>query len=156
MRVIYPGSFDPPTRGHIDIARRAAALYGEVVVLVIGNPEKQPVLGVRARAELIRKCLKDVPGARVEVGERLLADAVKRLGAQAILRGLRSEADYLSERPVADGFWDVFGIETVFMQCDPGLGYVSSTMARQLLRLGGAADKLLPEQVIDEIKAAYR
>lgn len=156
MRVLYPGSFDPPTRGHMDIARRAAKLYGEVIVLVIGNPDKRPVLDVRARAELIRACLDGVPGVRVEVGEGLLADAAKRLGAQAILRGLRGEADYQAERPVADGFLDVFGMETVFMQCDPRLSYVSSTMARQLLRLGGAADPLLPAEIAAQVKAAYR
>ncbi len=156
MRVIYPGSFDPPTRGHVDIARRAAALYGDLVVVVMGNPDKGPGLSLERRAALLDKCLAGTPGLRVQVYRGLLADAVKDLGARAILRGLRDQGDYQAERPVADGFLDLFGVETVFMQCRPELGYVSSSMARQLLRLGGPAEGLLPEAIAQEIKSAYR
>ncbi len=156
MRVIYPGSFDPPTRGHVDIARRAAALYGDLVVLVMGNPEKDPALPLEERAKLLAKCLAGTPGLQVRAYRGLLADAARELGAGAILRGLRDGGDYQAERPVADGFLDLFGLETVFMQCRPQLGYVSSSMARQLLKLGGPAEGLLPEAIAQEIKSAYR
>ncbi|MEF9972351.1 MAG: pantetheine-phosphate adenylyltransferase [Clostridia bacterium] len=156
MRVIYPGSFDPPTIGHVAIARRAAALYEEVIVMVIGNPDKHAVLDVWARAALLKKCLGEMPNLRVEIGERLLIDASRNARADAILRGLRSEGDYLAEKSVADAFYKLYGLETVFMQCSPELSFVSSSMVRQLLRLGGDADGLLPSEIEKEVKAAYR
>lgn len=156
MRLIYPGSFDPPTRGHIRIAQRAAVLTQDVVVLVIANPAKHSRLDEESRANLLRRCLSGIKGVRVETGSGLLMEEVKRLNGDAILRGIRGESDYQAEKPVADGFKTLFGIETVFMQCEPELSFISSTMARQLIGLGGPVKQLVPEEICEDVISAYR
>lgn len=155
MRLIYPGSFDPPTKGHIHIARRAAALCGDLVVLVMRNPGKPLRIESEKRAALLERCLFGVPGIRVEYGNGLLADEVRRLGGQAILRGIRDQGDYAAERRVADTFRSVFGIETLFMQCDAFLSHISSSLVRELLGFGGPVEELVPEEIFDDVWKAY-
>ncbi len=155
MTVVYPGSFDPPTVGHIAVARRASALFPSVTVLVIANPNKKSRLTLEERAALIRRCLQDVPNLKVETGTGLLIDHVRRLNAALILRGLRGESDYGAERPVADLLLRQCGAETLFMQCDPEISYVSSSIARELLSLGGDASRIVPAPILKEVIAAY-
>lgn len=155
MKVVYPGSFDPPTVGHIAVARRAAALFDGVVVLVIGNPNKVSRLSLDERAALMKRCLRDVPNISVEVGHGLLVDNVAQLGGNAVLRGLRGESDYGAERPVADLFLRQNKVESLFMQCDPEVSYVSSSIARELLMLGGDASKIIPGEILSDVIAAY-
>ncbi|MGI6235984.1 MAG: pantetheine-phosphate adenylyltransferase [Candidatus Excrementavichristensenella sp.] len=155
MRLIYPGSFDPPTKGHIHIARRAAALCGDLVVLVMRNPGKPLRLETEQRAALLERCLVGTPGIRVECGSGLLADEVRRLKGQAILRGLRDQGDYAAERRLADAFRAVFDIETLFMQCDASLSHISSSLVRELLGLKGPAQALVPEEIFDDVWKAY-
>ncbi|MDO4548133.1 MAG: pantetheine-phosphate adenylyltransferase [Clostridia bacterium] len=155
MTILYPGSFDPPTKGHIDIARRAASMYDKVIVMVLMNPSKRSLVNVNDRAKLLRMCFKDVENIEVEIGERLLIDAVRRAGADAILRGLRGEPDYESEKPVAEAFLKMYGVETVFMQSDPALSFVSSTMVREIVRLGGNARGLVCDEIYSMVLNAY-
>ncbi len=155
MTVVYPGSFDPPTVGHVAVARRASALFEHVVVLVIANPAKASRLTLPERAALMRRCLQDVPNLTIEWGTGLLIDHVRRLNAGAILRGLRGESDYGAERPVADLLLRQCGAETLFMQCDPEVSYVSSSIARELLQLGGDAHRIVPAEILGDVIAAY-
>ena len=155
MTALYPGSFDPPTVGHVAIMRRAARLFDRVIVLVIQNPGKNSVLPVEARKALIERALDGMGGVTVAVGSGLLLDELRRLGADTLLRGLRGEQDYLAEKPVADAFLRLYAVETVFLQCEPSLGFVSSGMAREILRLGGSAEGIIPRQIADAVVGAY-
>lgn len=153
MIAIYPGSFDPPTIGHLDIIRRAAALCDELHVCVMMNYEKRYQLSAEERVRLLTECAKRWPNVIVCEKEGLLLDVCSRLGAQTVIRGLRGEGDYAKERPVADAFLKLGGVETVFIQSDPTHAYVSSSLVRELMAFGGDIQTLVPEPVFRALTA---
>lgn len=147
MIAIYPGSFDPPTAGHLDIIRRAAAFSDTLYVLIMVNIEKKHLLSTDERVRLIKECAKDLPNVIVREESGLLMDIAKELDAHAVIRGLRTEADYVKERTVADAFMALAGVETLFIQSRPAQYFVSSSMVKELLAFGGDIEKLVPEPV---------
>ena len=153
MIAIYPGSFDPPTVGHLEIIRRAARLCDKLFVCVMVNPEKRLMFSAGERAEMIEICAQGITNVVVHTTDAGLMQTVKALGADAIVRGLRSEADYQSERPVADAFLRLGEIETLFIQCSPEHGYVSSSLVREMMGLGLTIDKLVPEPILGRATA---
>ncbi|MBR2572029.1 MAG: pantetheine-phosphate adenylyltransferase [Clostridia bacterium] len=155
MIALYAGSFDPPTVGHVDIIRRAARLFEELIVLAIRNPGKASSVSMETRLAWLRECAGDLANVRFLESEGLLLDAVRAHRADAILRGLRGERDYMAERETAAAYLDLYGVETVFLESDPRLAYASSTMVREIVRLGGDADKLIPPAIRDAVYKAY-
>ncbi len=151
MIAIYPGSFDPPTVGHMEIIKRAAKLFDTLHVVVLINPGKHPWFRAEDRVSMIRECTLDMPNVRVSASDGTLLEAMRALGADVILRGLRSEADYLSEKSVTDAFLRLWGVETLFIQCDPEYGYVSSSLVRELMRFHAPVDKLVPPAILDKV-----
>ncbi|MBJ7280389.1 MAG: pantetheine-phosphate adenylyltransferase [Rhodoluna sp.] len=151
---VYPGSFDPITFGHIDIATRAAKLFDTVHVLVVHNPAKNPKLSLEKRVELVKEVLAVVPGKFVvdSLASGLLVDYCKGISAQALVKGVRTNVDIDYELPMAQVNRDLSGIETVFLPADPAHGFISSSLVKQVADLGGDISKYVPELVVKALK----
>ena len=148
-RCVCPGSYDPVTLGHLDVFRRASELYDEVVVAVLHNPAKRGTFTVEERQDLLRRSLSELEGVRVQAfADVLLVDVCRQVGAQAILKGLRSDTDFAYELPMALMNRQLTGVETVFLPGDPGLGHLSSSLIREVAGLGGDVSEMVPEPVL--------
>jgi len=147
---VYPGSFDPFTYGHLDIATRAAKMFETVHIVVVHNPAKNPRLTTTQRVELITKTLESKPGNFVvsSLDTGLLVDYCKRLGADALVKGVRTNVDLDYELPMAQVNRDLSGIETIFIPADPAHGFVSSSLVKQVFDLGGDISKYVPNEVV--------
>ena len=147
---VYPGSFDPFTYGHLDIATRAAKMFETVHIVVVHNPAKNPRLSTEQRVELIGEILKNKPGHFVvsSLDTGLLVDYCKRLGADALVKGVRTNVDLDYELPMAQVNRDLSGIETIFIPADPTHGFVSSSLVKQVFDLGGDISKYVPTEVL--------
>ena len=147
---VYPGSFDPFTYGHLDIATRAAKMFETVHIVVVHNPAKNPRLTTEQRVELITEILKNKPGHFVvsSLDTGLLVDYCKSLGADALVKGVRTNVDLDYELPMAQVNRDLSGIETIFIPADPTHGFVSSSLVKQVFDLGGDISKYVPTEVV--------
>jgi len=149
---VCPGSYDPVTMGHVDVVRRAAALYDEVVVAVLHNPAKKGTFSPRERRDLVVEASSDLPNVRVELfGGRLLVDVCRELGAEAIVKGLRGGTDFAYELPMALMNRHLTGVETVFLPGDPQFGHVSSSLVKEVARHGGDISGLVTDRVRDAL-----
>lgn len=142
--VLFPGSFNPFTRGHADIVRRALLMFDEVVVGVGCNESKAGGVSPEERAENIRKLYAGNPRVRVGCYSGLTADFAKANGVVAIVRGVRSFADYEYEMQMADVNRQLFGIETIILPASPEFAALSSSVVRELLHFGHDVSDLLP------------
>jgi pantetheine-phosphate adenylyltransferase len=151
---VYPGSFDPITFGHIDIATRAAKLFETVHVLVVHNPGKNPKLSLDKRVELVNAVLANQPGNFVvsSLASGLLVDYCKEVKAEALVKGIRTNVDIDYELPMAQVNRDLSGIETVFLPADPAHGFISSSLVKQVASLGGDIRKYVPAEVVEALK----
>jgi pantetheine-phosphate adenylyltransferase len=151
---VYPGSFDPITFGHVDIATRAAKLFDTVHVLVVHNPAKNPKLSLEKRVELVKAVLEAVPGKFLvdSLASGLLVDYCRSISAQALVKGVRTNVDLDYELPMAQVNRDLSGIETVFLPADPAHGFISSSLVKQVADLGGDISKYVPELVAKALK----
>jgi pantetheine-phosphate adenylyltransferase len=146
-RAIYPGTFDPITMGHLDIIERSAKLFDEVIVAVLLNINKQPMFSIEERVEMIRQV---VPWANVTVGafEGLLVHYAIEQEAQVIVRGIRAVSDYEYELQMALMNRRLEpGVETVFLMAAEEYSYLSSQLIKEVFRLGGPINGLVPELV---------
>lgn len=154
QRALCPGSYDPVTAGHVDIIRRAATIYDEVVVAVLHNPAKQGTFAVEERLAFIEEETSDLPGVRAEAfANQLLVDVCTQVGATVILKGLRGGTDFAYEMPMALMNRHLTGIETVFLPGDPTLEHVSSSLVKEVCRLGGDVTGMVSDRVRDELIA---
>ena len=151
---VYPGSFDPITFGHIDIATRAAKLFETVHVLVVHNPGKNPKLSLDKRVELVKAVLANQPGNFVvsSLASGLLVDYCKEVKAEALVKGIRTNVDIDYELPMAQVNRDLSGIETVFLPADPAHGFISSSLVKQVASLDGDISKYVPAEVVEALK----
>ncbi len=157
-RCVCPGSYDPVTNGHLDVIRRAANLFDEVVVAVLHNPAKAGAFPVEERLELIRAALARSLGAghRVSVGAwsgRLLVDVCREVGAGAVVKGLRGTGDLGYELPMALMNRHLTGVETVFLPGDPAWEHVSSSLVKEVSAYGGDVAALVPPEVNERLVA---
>ena len=155
MRAVYAGSFSPPTLGHLDIIRRASAMFDEVVVAVMSQTAKTYVCSPQARLEMLREVTAEFANVRVIADQGLLADLVRREGADVILRGLRGEADLSFEMQMAAANRQIGNIETVFIGCMPEYSMISSTIVRDCAAHGAPIAGMVPGKIIGKIYAAY-
>ena len=145
---VVPGSFDPPTLGHLDVIRRAASLYDELHVLVIHNPDKQAMLPIAQRLTLLEQSIAeagiagDIVVASWSMG--LLVDYARDVDAGVLVKGLRSQLDVGYETPMAIVNRHLAAIETVFLLPDPAHAVVSSSLVRQVAALGGDVSPFVP------------
>ena len=145
---LYPGSFDPPTRGHEDLIRRAALLADRLVVAVVVNPGKQPMFPAAERAALLAETVADLPNVTIGRFEGLVVEYARTVGATILVRGVRSVGDFDSEQQMAQMNRHLHpGLDTVFLAPAPGLGHISSTLVREIARLGGDVSGLVPPVV---------
>lgn len=150
---VYPGTFDPMTRGHEDLVRRAAQLFDRVVVAVAKSHGKGPLFSLEERVEIAREVLAPYPNVEVLGFNCLLMDFLREQGARVILRGLRAVSDFEYEFQMAGMNRKLFpDVETVFLT--PGEEYmlVSATMVREIARFGGDVSKFVQPVVIDRLK----
>lgn len=149
---VVPGSFDPVTMGHVDVIQRTSNIFDEVHVLVVHNPGKTAMLPIAERVSLIQQSLAelDTPPTNVEVfswSVGLLVDYCTEVGANVLVKGIRSQIDVSYETPMAIMNRSLAGVETVFMLPDPAHAHVSSTLVRQVAELGGDVTPYVPRAV---------
>ena len=153
-RCVCPGSYDPVHLGHLDVIDRAAALFDEVVVAVLHNPDKEGTFAPAERLALLGEALGPRTGVRVEAfAGRLLVDVCRELGADAIVKGVRGGADASYEMPMALMNRHLTGIETLFLPGDPRWEHVSSSLVKQVSAYGGDVTGLVPDAVRDALVA---
>ncbi|HEX5535351.1 MAG TPA: pantetheine-phosphate adenylyltransferase [Actinomycetales bacterium] len=153
-RCVCPGSFDPVTEGHLDVIRRATALFDEVIVAVVHNPAKAGTFDLATRLEMLRQSLADQRGVRVEVvGDGLLVDFCREVGAVAVVKGLRGGTDFAYELPMALMNRHLSGLETVFIAGEPSLTHVSSSLVKEVAFHGGDVTGLVPDVVLKALLA---
>ena len=151
--VICPGSFDPVTNGHLDIIDRSAALFDKVIVVVMKNPAKTNFcFSPEERAELIRRCTKNIPNVEVDIYEGLLAEYAKQKGAVAVVKGLRAVSDFEYEFQQAQMNKKLNSeLETVFINTKVENLYLSSSAVKQICELGGDISDFVPEIIRGDI-----
>jgi pantetheine-phosphate adenylyltransferase len=143
---VFPGTFDPITKGHENIVRRALPLFDKIIVAVGCNADKKTLFSVEQRMDFIRKTFADTPNITVETYDGLTVDFCKKHEANFLLRGLRSVADFEFERDLALINKDLMqGLETIFIYTESAYSHISSTFVRDILRHGGDATFFLPK-----------
>ncbi len=153
MTAIYPGSFDPVTNGHLDLIARGAALFDRLVLGVLRNSAKNPLFSVAERVEMLREGAQALPNVEVATFEGLLVDFAREQGARAVLRGIRAISDYEFELQMAHMNRRLAPeVETIFLMPDAKYSYVSSRLVKEVFRLGGSVDGLVPEWVIERMR----
>ncbi len=148
MRAIYPGTFDPITRGHVDIARRAGRMFDEVIVAVAISDAKNPLFSLEERVEVCRESLLCIPNVSVQGFEGLLVDFAQAQAASIVVRGLRAVSDFEYEMQLAGINREMSPeIDTVFIASSHEFQFLSSTMVREIARLGGKVERFVPREV---------
>lgn len=154
-RALFPGTFDPMTLGHLDVLQRARAIFDEVVVAVAQHHSKQPLLSLQQRVEGVRSTVGALSGVEVTVLEGLLVEGARAAGASAIVRGVRTASDLEYERPmVLTNRTLAPDLETVFLLPGPEIAHVSSTLVRQLARLGADLEPFVTPPVAALLRSA--
>lgn len=150
---IYPGSFDPLTKGHLDLIERCSTLVDRLVVSILANESKLPLFSVHERMEMLSEVCAPYPNVEVDCFEGLLVDYAKRKGARAILRGIRAISDYEYELQMALMNRRLGpDIETIFMMASEAYSFVSSRLVKEVFRLGGDISGLVPACVEQRLK----
>ena len=145
---IYPGSFDPPTNGHVDMVRRALKVFDRIVVAVATNVNKATLFSKEERVALIREVFDDEPRVDAEAFDGLLVDNMRRRGANVVIRGLRAVSDFEYEFQMASMNRKLFpGMETFFLMAGEDNFYISSQVVREVAQLDGPVTGLVPEVV---------
>ena len=155
MKAVYAGSFSPPTLGHLDIIRRAAGLFDELVVAVMSQTAKKYLFSPEQRLEMLRKITAEMSNVRVISDQGLLVDLVRREGADVIVRGLRNSADWMFESQMAEANRKIGGVETLFLSCLPEYSMISSTIVRDCAAHGAPIDAMVPHEIAGKIYDAF-
>jgi pantetheine-phosphate adenylyltransferase len=150
---ICPGSFDPITKGHLDIIHRACKIFDKVIVLVVVNPDKTPSFSTEERIELITKSISDLENVTVDSYGGLLADYAKENNACAIVKGLRAVSDFEYEFQMALANRKLNpNMETVFLNTAAENMYLSSSMVKQIARFGGDISSFIPSEILNDVE----
>ena len=154
---VCPGSFDPITNGHLDIVRRGAEIFEEVIVVVFKNQSKSPLFTVEERIELIKEATKDLPNVSVDDSKGLVVDYAKEKNASAILRGLRAVSDFEYEMQITSMNRKLNAdIETLFMMTNNQYSFLSSSIVKEAARYQSDVSDLVPAAVEKALKEKYR
>ena len=156
MKVLIPGSFDPPTNGHIEVIKRASNVFDEVFVGVVVNPQKDPMFEVDERKKMLSEILVDISNVNIESFEGLLVDFAKKMKINAIVKGLRAMTDFDYEFQMAQMNFNLADFETIFIPASPEYGYVSSSMVKEIYSYGGDVSALVPSVVVERLNNGWR
>lgn len=155
--VIYPGTFDPITFGHLDVIQRASDLFDKVIVAVLENAAKIPLFTMEERVDLIKKAVENFSNVEVDIFRGLLVDYAKSKNALAIIRGLRAVSDFeyefqmaLMNRKISEG------ITTVFLMPHEKYTYLNSTIVRELAKLNADVSDFVPKFVVDKLSEKFK
>ena len=155
-RIVYPGTFDPITRGHIDLVERASKLFDTVVIAVANSEKKQPMFALKERMDLCAEALAHVPNIEVCSFSGLTVELAKAQNCKIILRGVRTVADYEYELQLANMNRSLApGIETVFLTPGESLSYVSSSLLREIASMGGDVLRFVPDNVSKALNTRF-
>jgi pantetheine-phosphate adenylyltransferase len=150
---IYPGSFDPPTNGHLDLIQRGSKIFEELVVAVLRNSEKTPMFSLAERLEMLKQLTDDLRNVRIDTFHGLMVEYAKSIEATCVLRGIRAVSDYEYELQMALMNRKIEPtLETVFMMPADKYSYVSSRLVREVAQLGGPVKGLVPEVVEQKLR----
>ncbi|MBQ7583297.1 MAG: pantetheine-phosphate adenylyltransferase [Lachnospiraceae bacterium] len=156
-KALYPGSFDPVTYGHIDVIRRASALFDSLTVAVLNNGAKSPLFSVDERVNMLKGVCRDIPDVRVDSFSGLTADYVAANGFDVIIRGLRAVTDFEYELQMAQTNRKLAPeADTVFLTTSLEYAYLSSTTVKEVAYFGGDISKFVPEEIEELIFKKYK
>ena len=155
-RAVCPGSFDPVTRGHLDIIDRSARLFDEVIVAVLINQHKQGLFEVEERLEILREVTKALPNVRIESFRGLLVDYCRDNDAQVVVKGIRAVSDFDYELQMAQMNIGLSGVETLFMPTTPLYSFVASSLVKEIAKWGGDVSSFVPELVERRLLEKFR
>jgi len=152
-KAVYPGSFDPITNGHLDIIKRSSEIFDKVIVSVVNNPNKNPMFNLEKRVEMIRRATEDIDNIEIDCFSGLLIEYVKEKKVNVIVKGLRAVSDFEYEFQMALMNRKLNqNIETLFMMTNNQYSYLSSSLVKEVFKLGGCIEGLVPDIVIKEMK----
>jgi len=153
VKALYPGTFDPPTNGHVDLIQRGAKLFEHLTVAILNNPVKNPLFSVEERVEMLQEVTASLPNVTVATFNGLMVEFARKEGASAVMRGIRAISDYeyefqmaLMNRRLAPE------IETVFLQPAGRYSFVSSRMLKEVFSFGGDVTGLVPPNVLKRLR----
>ncbi|GGK28318.1 phosphopantetheine adenylyltransferase [Pilimelia terevasa] len=154
-RAVCPGSFDPVTKGHLDIVGRASRLFDEVVVAVMINPSKSGLFPIEERVELLGLVTRELPNIRVETFRGLLVDFCRAQDAPVVVKGLRAVSDFDYELQMAQMNVGLAGVETLFMPTNPLYSFLSSSLVKDVAKWGGDVSAHVPELVARRLRDRF-
>jgi pantetheine-phosphate adenylyltransferase len=156
LLAVYAGSFDPVTFGHLDLIKRAAQLFDQVVIAIGRHPTKTALFTFQERMDLLRDVTLEIPSVRVESFEGLLIHYCERIGARVIVRGLRAATDFEYELQIAHANADMVpGVDTIFLPTRTHYGFLSASLVREIASHGGDVSHYVPEQVSAALKTKF-
>ena len=151
---LCPGSFDPPTNGHVDVVERAGRLFERVVVAVVVNPAKRPLFSAEERVDLLRAAVAHVDNADVASFDGLLVDFARARGVAVVLKGLRAVSDFDYELQMAEMNAAIAPeIDTMFLTAKPSWAFLSSSLVKEVARYGGPIDAFVPAEVARALRS---
>jgi len=156
VKALFPGTFDPPTNGHVDLIHRGSRLFGHLTVAILNNPEKNPLFSVEERVEMLHEVTSSLENVSIATFDGLMVEFARQQGASAVLRGIRAISDYeyefqmaLMNRRLAPE------IETVFLQPAGRYSFISSRMLKEVFSFGGDVTGLVPPNVLKRLRARF-
>ena len=156
MKILYPGTFDPLTNGHLDLIQRAEKLFGNVVVAVLENTSKNPTFDLSRRIFQINKAISDLPNINVISYQGLTVDCARDVNANIILRGLRAMSDFEYELQIAHTNKSLNNdIETIFLSTNTNFSFLSSSLVKEVAKFGGEINHMVPESVERDLKEYF-
>jgi pantetheine-phosphate adenylyltransferase len=154
---IYPGSYDPVTYGHLDLIERAARVFDRLIVAVLQNVQKEPLFPLEERVEMLKEATREMENVEIDVFQGLLVDFARAKNARVVVRGIRAVSDYEYELQMALMNRKMEPrLETVFMLPAETFSYLSSSLVKEIARLGGSVQGLVPPHVEERLKARVR
>lgn len=148
-KIVFPGSFDPITKGHVDLVQRALPLFDELIVAIGVNSQKKTLFDLETRLSWLEQVFEDEPKVRVDTFEKLTANYCNRIGAKYLLRGLRNASDFDYEKTISQlNFIVGDELETLFFISRPAYSHISSTIVREIIKGEGDASPFLPENIV--------
>ena len=156
VKAIYPGSFDPVHNGHLDIANRASGLFEKVIIAVYDSPPKDVLFSTEKRVNMVRECINNLPNVEVTSFSNLATEFAKQVGAKFIVRGLRAGYDFEYESEMSLMWRNLSpDIDIICMMSSLQYQFVYSSRIKEVVKLGGKVDGLVPETISTELKNAY-